>query len=85
MARRDLFLPGGEMAMKMASNPTVLQVGDTVFAHAGIDMATVTCTCCLSQIQAHGLQPLVVEYSPWCSNIYWNCYNHTSALFYRIW
>ena len=35
-ARRDLFLPGGEMAVKMASNPTVLQVGDTVFAHAGI-------------------------------------------------
>ena len=35
-ARNQLFLPGGEMAMKMASNPTVLQVGDTVFAHAGI-------------------------------------------------
>lgn len=35
-ARRDLFLPGGEMAVKMATNPTVLQVGDTVFAHAGI-------------------------------------------------
>lgn len=35
-ARQQLFLPGGEMAMKMASNPTVLQVGDTVFAHAGI-------------------------------------------------
>jgi hypothetical protein len=35
-ARRSLFLPGGEMALKMATNPTVLQVGDTVFAHAGI-------------------------------------------------
>ena len=35
-ARQQLFLPGGEMALKMASNPTVLQVGDTVFAHAGI-------------------------------------------------
>jgi len=58
LARRDLFLPGGEMAMKMASNPTVLQVGDTVFAHAGIDMSTVTCTCCLSQIQAHCLARL---------------------------
>jgi hypothetical protein len=41
LARRDLFLPGGEMAMRMAKNPTVLQVGDTVFAHAGIDMNTV--------------------------------------------
>ena len=37
LARRALFLPGGEMAVKMASNPTVLQVDDTVFAHAGID------------------------------------------------
>jgi len=41
LARRELFLPGGEMALKMARNPTVLQVGDTVFAHAGIDMNTV--------------------------------------------
>ena len=41
LARRQLFLPGGEMAVKMAVNPTVLQVGDTVFAHAGIDSSTV--------------------------------------------
>ena len=41
LARRDLFLPGGEMALRMAKNPTVLQVGDTVFAHAGIDMRAV--------------------------------------------
>ena len=41
LARRDLFLPGGEMAVRLASNPTVLQVGDTVFAHAGIDKSTV--------------------------------------------
>ena len=27
--------------MRMAKNPTVLQVGDTVFAHAGIDMRVV--------------------------------------------
>ena len=35
LARRQLFLPGGEMAVKMAVNPTVLQVGDTVLLTPG--------------------------------------------------
>ena len=55
LARRDLFLPGGEMAVKMASNPTVLQVGDTVFAHAGIDKSTVE----------YGFQRLNDEVAAW--------------------
>lgn len=57
LARRDLFLPGGEMAMKMANNPTVLQVGDTVFAHAGIDMNTVE----------YGFQQLNNDVAAWMS------------------
>jgi hypothetical protein len=36
-ARQALFKPGGEMANWMAKQPTVLVVGGTVFAHAGID------------------------------------------------
>ena len=55
LARRDLFLPGGEMAVRLASNPTVLQVGDTVFAHAGIDKSTVE----------YGFQRLNDEVAAW--------------------
>ena len=55
LARRQLFLPGGEMAVKMAVNPTVLQVGDTVFAHAGIDSSTVD----------YGFQRLNDEVAAW--------------------
>ena len=59
LARRDLFLPGGEMAMRMAKNPTVLQVGDTVFAHAGIDMNTVE----------YGFQELNDEVAAWMAGV----------------
>ena len=47
-------LPGGEMAVKMV-NPTVLQVGDTVFAHARIDSSTVD----------YGFQRLNDEVAAW--------------------
>ena len=59
LARRDLFLPGGEMAMKMAKNPTVLMVGDTVFAHAGIDMSTVE----------YGFQNLNDDVAAWMAGV----------------
>lgn len=35
-ARAALYAPGGPMALELALNPTVLVVGDTVFAHGGI-------------------------------------------------
>ena len=35
-ARRELLKPGSEVAKQLALNSTVLQVGDTLFAHAGI-------------------------------------------------
>jgi len=35
-ARREMLKPGSEVAMQLAKNPTVLQVGDTLFAHAGV-------------------------------------------------
>lgn len=35
-ARAALYAPGGPMARELALNPTVLVVGDTVFAHGGI-------------------------------------------------
>ena len=59
LARRDLFLPGGEMAMRMAKNPTVLQVGDTVFAHAGIDMRVVE----------YGFQALNDDVAAWMAGV----------------
>ena len=59
LARRDLFLPGGEMAMRMAKNPTVLQVGDTVFAHAGIDMRAVE----------YGFQALNDDVAAWMAGV----------------
>ena len=59
LARRDLFLPGGEMALKMAKNPTVLQVGDTVFAHAGIDMRAVE----------YGFQALNDDVAAWMAGV----------------
>ena len=41
-ARQQLFKPGGELAMWLAKQPTVLVVDDgTVFAHAGIDLSHV--------------------------------------------
>jgi uncharacterized protein YheU (UPF0270 family) len=36
-ARRELFQPGGVFAMKLSKHPTVLQVGETIFAHAGVN------------------------------------------------
>ena len=59
LARRDLFLPGGEMALRMAKNPTVLQVGDTVFAHAGIDMRAVE----------YGFQALNDDVAAWMAGV----------------
>ena len=59
LARRDLFLPGGEMALRMAKNPTVLQVGDTVFAHAGIDMRVVE----------YGFQALNDDVAAWMAGV----------------
>ena len=59
LARRQLFLPGGEMALKLARNPTVLQVGDTVFAHAGIDMHTVE----------YGFQELNDDVAAWMAGV----------------
>lgn len=40
-ARRELFQPGGAFAMKLSKHPTVLQVGDTIFAHAGVNQSHV--------------------------------------------
>ena len=40
-ARRELFQPGGTFAMKLSKHPTVLQVGDTIFAHAGVNQSHV--------------------------------------------
>ena len=54
-----LFLPGGEMAIRMAKNPTVLQVGDTVFAHAGIDMRVVE----------YGFQALNDDVAAWMAGV----------------
>jgi len=34
--RAAAFLPGGGIALRLAPRPIVLQVGDTVFAHAGV-------------------------------------------------
>ncbi|KAK3244920.1 hypothetical protein CYMTET_45491 [Cymbomonas tetramitiformis] len=34
--RAELLKPGSTFAKQLAQNPTVLQVGDTLFAHAGI-------------------------------------------------
>jgi len=59
LARRDLFLPGGEMALRMAKNPTVLQVGDTVLAHAGIDMRAVE----------YGFQALNDDVAAWMAGV----------------
>eukprot|EP00958_Prasinococcus_capsulatus_P011430 scaffold1135_cov343-Prasinococcus_capsulatus_cf.AAC.18 len=35
-ARYSLFGPGGPVALMLASNPTVLQIDQTIFAHGGI-------------------------------------------------
>ena len=35
-ARYSLFRPGGPIALMLASNPTVLQIDHTIFAHGGI-------------------------------------------------
>jgi len=35
-ARLALFSPGAPLARKLAQNPTVLLVNDTVFAHGGL-------------------------------------------------
>eukprot|EP00238_Polyblepharides_amylifera_P003518 CAMPEP_0196578186 /NCGR_PEP_ID=MMETSP1081-20130531/7135_1 /TAXON_ID=36882 /ORGANISM="Pyramimonas amylifera, Strain CCMP720" /LENGTH=341 /DNA_ID=CAMNT_0041897323 /DNA_START=165 /DNA_END=1190 /DNA_ORIENTATION=+ len=35
-ARRELLRPGSKYARELAHNPTILQVGDTLFAHAGV-------------------------------------------------
>jgi len=35
-ARRELLKPGSDLAKQMAKQATVLQVGDTLFAHAGV-------------------------------------------------
>ena len=55
LARKELFKPGGEVAMQMANNPTVLQVDDIVFAHAGIDQTHVE----------YGLERINNEVSAW--------------------
>lgn len=34
--RYQLYTPGGQLAMELAKNPTVLVVNDTVFAHGGL-------------------------------------------------
>lgn len=34
--RAAAFLPGGAVALRLARRPIILQVGDTVFAHAGV-------------------------------------------------
>jgi hypothetical protein len=34
--RAAAFLPGGPLALELADSPVVLQIGDTVFAHAGL-------------------------------------------------
>lgn len=35
-SRAAAFLPGGAMALRLARRPVVVQVGETVFAHAGV-------------------------------------------------
>ena len=35
-ARMMLYRPGGQMALELAKNPTVLIVNDSVFAHGGV-------------------------------------------------
>ena len=35
-ARMMLYRPGGQMALELAKNPTVLVVNDSVFAHGGV-------------------------------------------------
>ncbi len=35
-ARLHLYSPGGQLAVELAKNPTVLVVNDTLFAHGGV-------------------------------------------------
>jgi hypothetical protein len=39
--RASAFLPGGAVARRLATRPVIVQVGDTIFAHAGVRLPTV--------------------------------------------
>jgi hypothetical protein len=58
-ARFALFAPGGPVAMQLASNPTVLQVDDTLFAHAGV----------LPQHVEYGLERVNYDMASWMSGM----------------
>uniref|UniRef100_A0A7S0WLG4 Calcineurin-like phosphoesterase domain-containing protein n=1 Tax=Pyramimonas obovata TaxID=1411642 RepID=A0A7S0WLG4_9CHLO len=54
-ARLTLFSPGGPIARKLAQNPTVLIVNDTVFAHGGL----------LPSHVEYGLEEINAQVSQW--------------------
>ena len=58
-ARFALFAPGGPLAMALATNPTVLQIDDTLFAHAGV----------LPQHVAYGLEKVNYDMAAWMSGV----------------
>jgi len=59
-ARRELLKPGSDLAKDMAKNPTVLQVGDTLFAHAGV----------LQEHVDYGLDKINMQVSGWMEGRY---------------